>query len=108
MNTSVLTRPFLGFPLPRSCVVMSLVKLTRVGPVAVLELRNGKVNALSNSLLAELSATLSYLASENDVGAIVIRGSNKAFSGVSCVLECYLRAHLIHCSWRRYWRVEGP
>ena len=61
---------------------MALVELTRVGSVAVLELRNGKVNALSNALMEQLAATLSSIASENDVGAIVIRGSNKAFSGV--------------------------
>jgi len=59
---------------------MALVELTRVGSVAVLELRDGKVNALSNALMEQLAATLSSLASENDVGAIVIRGSNKAFS----------------------------
>jgi len=65
---------------------MALVELTRVGSVAVLELRDGKVNALSNALMEQLAATLSSLASENDVGAIVIRGSNKAFSGV-CLHE---------------------
>jgi enoyl-CoA hydratase/carnithine racemase len=69
---------------------MSLVELTRVGSVAVVELCNGKVNALSNGLLAELAATLSSLASLNDVGAIVIRGSNKAFSGVSRIFERYI------------------
>lgn len=59
----------------------SLLDLTRVGAVAVIELRNGKVNALSNALMAELGVTLSSLASDGEVRAIVIRGSDRAFSG---------------------------
>lgn len=64
---------------------MSLLKVSRTGSVAILELQNGKVNALSNALMAEMAAALSALASDSDVGAIVIRGSNKAFSGTPYV-----------------------
>lgn len=64
---------------------MSLLQVTRDGPVAILELRNGKVNALSSALMKEMSTALSSLASDSDVGAIIIRGSSKAFSGAPYV-----------------------
>lgn len=89
---------------------MSLLQVTRDGSVAILELQNGKVNALSSALMQEMATTLSSLSSDSDVGAIIIRGSNKAFSGAPYV---YIRGsyHMLMStlfSWRRHQRVEIP
>ncbi|KAF8317995.1 enoyl-CoA hydratase [Clavulina sp. PMI_390] len=59
---------------------MSLVKLTRDGPVAILELQNGKVNALSKALRSDMATALSSVATDKEVGAVIICGSAKAFS----------------------------
>lgn len=62
--------------------MFSLLEVSRSSGVAIIELRNGKVNALSNALMSELGTVLASISSDNEVSAIVIRGSDRAFSGV--------------------------
>jgi len=63
---------------------MSLVLISRVEGVAVLELNRPKaLNALSGALIGELKDALKACDSDSGVGAIVLRGSERVFCGES-------------------------
>jgi enoyl-CoA hydratase/carnithine racemase len=46
------------------------------------------LNALNAALFAELNEALRLVGADEDVGAIVITGSEKAFAGESLALRC--------------------
>ena len=63
---------------------------THAGPVAVVELARGKVNAIDVDLLDELGATLDHLGQDPDVGAVVVTGAGRVFSAgvdLRCVVD---------------------
>lgn len=60
----------------------SLVSIERIDSVAVIQLQNGKVNPLSTALLEQLHTSLQSLASDQALGCVIIRGSDRAFSGL--------------------------
>lgn len=59
----------------------TLVKIDRIESIAVVQLQNGKVNPLSIALLEQLHTSLQSLGSDPTLGCIIIKGSDKAFSG---------------------------
>ena len=59
-----------------------LVLVSRSGSVGIITLNRPRaLNALSTALLDELHLALATFEADNDVGAIVITGSEKAFAG---------------------------
>ena len=57
-----------------------MVEVTNVGPIAVVVLKHGKVNAMDIELLESATATLKELAASNSVGAVVLTGTGTVFS----------------------------
>ena len=55
--------------------------IERTGPVLVLHLDDGKANALSFELIAAISAAVSDAEADPEIGAVVIHGRERRFSG---------------------------
>jgi enoyl-CoA hydratase/carnithine racemase len=63
---------------------------THGGPVAVVELARGKVNAIDVALLDELGANLELLENDPEVRAVVVTGAGRVFSAgvdLRCVVD---------------------
>jgi len=58
----------------------TVLGVTRNGPVATVELTRGKVNAIDVELLEDLGTTLEGLEHDNEVRAVILTGSGRAFS----------------------------
>jgi enoyl-CoA hydratase len=63
------------------------IELAQTGAVATLTLRNGRLNIMTTSMREQLLAVMQKLAENDSVRAIVIRGSDTAFSAGSDVHE---------------------
>jgi Delta3-Delta2-enoyl-CoA isomerase len=59
---------------------MNFVKVDIVDGIATVSLARGKVNALNNTLVAELLQCIETLATDGDIKAIVLTGRGKFFS----------------------------
>jgi 3,2-trans-enoyl-CoA isomerase len=59
---------------------MSFIELTREGKIATLMIKRGKVNALNEALVEELSDNFSRLLDDPQVKAIILTGQGKFFS----------------------------
>ena len=57
-----------------------MIEVTNDGPIAIVVLKHGKVNAMDLELLESLTETLNELAASNSVGAVVLTGTGTVFS----------------------------
>ena len=82
--------------------------LTRIdGGAGWLSLNRPKaLNALSTPLFLELGQALAAADADQQVGAIVLTGSEKAFAGASIVLSFALKTDMLD-SWRGHQGDEG-
>lgn len=59
----------------------SALTTERHGPVFVLHLDDGKANALSPSLIADIASAVDDAAADDEIGAVVVHGRTGRFSG---------------------------
>lgn len=66
----------------RMCTAPKLATVERVGDVAVVRLDDGKMNAFSSDMIAQVNGALDEAA---DAGAVVLTGNAKCFSAGFCI-----------------------
>jgi enoyl-CoA hydratase len=97
-------------------VTEALVLVERRGNVGLITLNRPKVfNALCDALTAELTAALDALEADDDVGAMVLTGNEKAFAAGADIKEMRDRSFVdvyltdfVTSSWERITRCRKP
>ncbi|MEX1148009.1 MAG: enoyl-CoA hydratase [Sphingomonadales bacterium] len=92
------------------------IKLDVETPIGIITLNRPKaLNALNGQLMDELTAALDSLEADNDIGAIIITGSEKAFAAGADVKEMQSKSYMdvfmddfITANWERVASCRKP